>query len=139
MQAIIYQPLRGEWWVGKYETIWGTSQGTSMADVDPPARDEHPNAPSTEALAARLRAETNAVLAAIVASSDDAIISKTLDGIIRTWNAGAERIFGYTADEMIGKSMETLMPPERRGEEAEILRRLRNGERVDHFETIRVR
>src|SRR4051812_4749306 len=110
-----------------------------MADVDPPARDEHPNAPSTEALAARLRSETNAVLAAIVASSDDAIISKTLDGIVRTWNAGAQRIFGYTAEEMIGRSIETLLPPERLGEEADILRRLRSGERVDHFETIRRR
>jgi two-component system CheB/CheR fusion protein len=111
-----------------------------MADESPPARDEHhePAPLSIEAAAMRLQSESNAVLAAIVASSDDAILSKTLDGIVRTWNAGAQRIFGYTAEEMIGRSIETLLPPERRGEEAEILRRLRIGERVDHFETVRV-
>ena len=78
-------------------------------------------------------------LAAIVASSDDAIISKTLDGIISTWNEGATRIFGYTSDEVIGKPITILIPPDRLDEEPEILARLRAGERVDHFETIRVR
>jgi PAS domain S-box-containing protein len=77
-------------------------------------------------------------LAAIIDSSDDAIISKTLEGIIRSWNAGAQRIFGYTADEAIGRPVLMLLPPDRSGEEAGILARLRAGERVDHFETVRV-
>ena len=78
-------------------------------------------------------------LAAIVESSDDAIIGKTLDGIITSWNAGAERIFGYSAEEVIGKPVTILIPPERWHEEAQILKRLRNGERIDHFDTTRIR
>ena len=77
-------------------------------------------------------------LAAIVASSDDAIIGKDLNSIITSWNFGAERIFGYTADEMIGTSIMRLIPPDRREEELEILSRIRRGERFDHFETIRL-
>ena len=77
-------------------------------------------------------------LAAIVESSDDAIISKTLDGIIRSWNAGAQRIFGYTADEAIGKSILMLLPEDRKSEEAGILARLRRGERIQHYESVRV-
>lgn len=80
----------------------------------------------------------SALLAAIVSSSDDAIISKTLDGIITSWNASAERLFGYTADEAIGQPMTLIIPPERRDEENEILQRIRSGRRVEHFETIRV-
>jgi PAS domain S-box-containing protein len=76
-------------------------------------------------------------LAAIVESCDDAIISKDLDGIIQTWNAGAQRIFGYTAAEVIGKPVTLLMPPERVDEEPGILRRIRRGERIDHYETVR--
>jgi PAS domain S-box-containing protein len=83
--------------------------------------------------------EVRNLLAAIVASSDDAIISKTLDGIIVTWNEGASRIFGYSPDEVIGKPITILMPPDRQDEEPAILARLRAGERVDHFETLRVR
>ena len=77
-------------------------------------------------------------LAAIVESSDDAIVSKDLDGVIRSWNAGASRIFGFTAEEAVGRSITIIIPPELRDEEAQILRRLRNGERIDHFETVRV-
>jgi PAS domain S-box-containing protein len=77
-------------------------------------------------------------LAAIVASSDDAIIGKNLSSIITSWNYGAERIFGYTADEMIGTSIMRLIPPDRQAEEVEILSRIRSGERLDHFETIRL-
>jgi PAS domain S-box-containing protein len=77
-------------------------------------------------------------LAAIVASSDDAIIGKDLNSIITSWNFGAERIFGYTADEMIGTSIMRLIPPDRQAEELEILARIRRGERFDHFETIRL-
>ncbi len=79
------------------------------------------------------------LLAAIVNSSDDAIISKSLDGTITSWNAGAERVFGYIAEEIVGQSVFKLIPADRKGEEPKIIERLRNGERVDHFETIRVR
>lgn len=79
------------------------------------------------------------LLASIVNSSDDAIISKSLESIITSWNTGAQRIFGYTAEEMIGQSVLQLIPPDRRDEEELILQRLRNGERTEHFETIRVR
>ena len=78
-------------------------------------------------------------LAAIVSSSDDAIISKDLDGIIQTWNRGAERMFGYTADEAIGKSITIIIPNERLDEETEVLRRIRAGLSVEHFETVRQR
>ena len=81
---------------------------------------------------------TSRRLAAIVASSDDAIIGKDLNSIITSWNFGAERIFGYTADEMIGTSIMRLIPPDRQEEETEILSRIRRGERFDHFETIRL-
>jgi PAS domain S-box-containing protein len=73
-----------------------------------------------------------------VAPSDDAIISKTLDGVIRTWNVGAERLFGYTAAEAIGRPITLIIPPERHTEEEVILARLRRGERIDHYETVRV-
>ena len=78
-------------------------------------------------------------LAAIVASSDDAILSKRLDGTIRSWNAAAERLYGYTAEEAIGQSVMLIVPEERRGEVDEILRRIADGERVDHYETVRRR
>ena len=78
-------------------------------------------------------------LSAIVESSDDAIVSKDLDGVIITWNKGAERLFGYLAEEIIGKPITILIPADRRQEEHEILERIRRGERVDHFETERQR
>jgi PAS domain S-box-containing protein len=78
-------------------------------------------------------------LAAVVDSSDDAIISKTLEGTIKTWNRGAEKVFGYSASEVVGKPMLMFIPPERAGEESEILARIRSGESVEHFETIRIR
>jgi PAS domain S-box-containing protein len=77
-------------------------------------------------------------LAAIVASSDDAIVSKTLDGIITSWNLGAERIFGWAEEEAVGRHITLIVPPERHAEEEDVLARLRRGERVDHFETVRV-
>ena len=78
-------------------------------------------------------------LASIVESSDDAIVSKNLDGIITSWNRGAERIFGYTAEEAIGKPITILIPEDRQSEEHEILARIRRGESLDHFETVRQR
>ena len=83
--------------------------------------------------------EMQARLASIVATSDDAIVSKNLDGVVQSWNAAAERIFGYTAEEMIGRPILVILPPDRADEEADILAKIRSGERVDHFETIRVR
>ncbi len=76
---------------------------------------------------------------AIVESSDDAIIGKSLDGIIQSWNAAAQRIFGYSAEEVVGKSILILFPPDKFEEEADILRRIRSGERIDHYETVRIR
>ena len=78
-------------------------------------------------------------LAAVVESSDDAIIGKTLDGVITTWNHGAEKVFGYPVSEAVGKPMQMLVPPERANEEADILARVERGESVEHFETVRVR
>lgn len=76
-------------------------------------------------------------LAAIVESSEDAILSKTLDGVIRTWNVGAERLFGFTADEAIGRPITLIIPDDRLDEERNILARLSRGERIEHYETIR--
>lgn len=80
-----------------------------------------------------------ALLSAIVDNSDDAIISKNLDGIVTSWNRSAERLFGYTANEAIGQPITIIIPPDRLKEEAEILSRLRKGERVDNLETVRIR
>ncbi|MDT5157979.1 MAG: hypothetical protein QOH51_2336 [Acidobacteriota bacterium] len=78
-------------------------------------------------------------LAAIVASSDDAIISKTLAGVITTWNAGAQRTFGYAAEEAVGRPITILIPPDRQDEESQIIERVSRGESVHHFETVRLR
>jgi PAS domain S-box-containing protein len=85
------------------------------------------------------REERNQLLASLVESSDDAILAKDPYGIIQTWNRGAERLYGYKAAEVIGRSALLLLPAERAGEETEILERIRCGERVDHFETTRLR
>jgi two-component system sensor histidine kinase/response regulator len=95
--------------------------------------------PESRDITARKQAEVDlASLASIVESSDDAIVGKNLDGVVTTWNRGAERIFGYTAAEAIGRPMTFLFPPDRLNEEAVILMRLRNGDSVDHFESVRL-
>jgi len=76
-------------------------------------------------------------LASIVESSDEAIVSKNIDGIVTSWNAGAERVFGYTAEEAVGQPIAIVIPQDRQSEEREILTRIRRGERIEHFETIR--
>jgi PAS domain S-box-containing protein len=83
--------------------------------------------------------EASVLLAAIVNSSEDAIVSKSLEGVITSWNAGAERVFGYTSAEAVGQPVLMLVPADRKTEEPHILARLKRGERVEHFETIRVR
>jgi PAS domain S-box-containing protein len=83
-------------------------------------------------------AQLQARMAAIVESSDDAIVSKTLEGIIITWNAGAQRIFGWSAPEAVGRPINIIIPPDRQDEEPKILEAIRSGRRVDHFETVRM-
>lgn len=82
--------------------------------------------------------KTTTMLAAIVESCDDAIASKDLNGIVTSWNASAERIFGYRADEIIGRPVTTIIPPELHADEDEILQKIRRGERIQHFETVRL-
>jgi PAS domain S-box-containing protein len=89
-------------------------------------------------LALETKVEAQSLLAAIVASSEDAIISKTLEGRITSWNKGAERLFGYSAHEAIGQSIMMLIPPDQRDQELTILDHIRKGERVDHLEVVRV-
>jgi PAS domain S-box-containing protein len=101
---------------------------------EPSTPPEAPDSPPTSDLES-----ARAHLAAIVTSSDDAIISKTLDGIVSSWNQGAERLFGYTSSEMVGQPILRVIPPELQYEEAEILSKLRAGQRIERYETTRVR
>jgi PAS domain S-box-containing protein len=103
--------------------------------------DQRPRANKGSAPETPLRESAERFLwfASIVESSDDAIITKNLDGIITSWNRSAERLFGYTAEEVIGNSITILIPPERHNEEPTILDRVRRGERIEHYETVRQR
>jgi len=94
---------------------------------------------STDITERKLAEQATCLLAAIVESSHDAIVSKSLTGVITSWNKGAERLFGYAAEEAVGQNITLIIPPERRDEERTILARLARGERVDHFETVRMR
>ena len=119
-------------------------QKRTKSKVLVPGRDSNPLAesPTSRFIASDpnyLRMQAPNLLAAIVDSSDDAIVSKRLDGVITSWNKSAERIFGYPAEEAIGSPITLIIPHDRWGEEAEIIRQIKRGERVDHFETIRAR
>jgi PAS domain S-box-containing protein len=98
---------------------------------------DHPKLPQSQFATIDPFEEKQAMLAAIIASSDDTIISKTLNGIITSWNPAAERMFGYTEQEAIGKHISLIIPPERLEEETFIIGKVTQGEKVDHFETIR--
>jgi PAS domain S-box-containing protein len=122
--------------VGMISTHWRNPHQPSERDfrlLDVLARQ------AADLIERKLAEHTAQRLAAIVDSSRDAIVSKDLNGLITTWNRGAEQLFGYTADEMIGKPITTLIPPDRNNEEVSILERIRRGERVDHYETVRQR
>lgn len=128
-EAIIERPDGTRRWFTPYPTVLRDSEGRVVGGIN-----------MLVDITERKRAQTaTAHLGAIVESSDDAIISKDLNGIITSWNKGAERIFGYKAEEVIGRPVTLLIPPDRQQEEPKILERLRRGERVDHFETVRVR
>src|ERR1700722_15571377 len=96
-----------------------------------------PAQPNPEEAAPREAGASARWLAAIVESSDDAIIGKDLNSIITSWNPGAEKIFGYAAAEVVGTSIMRLIPPDRRNEEVKILETIKRGEKVEHFETQR--
>ena len=98
----------------------------------------HNGAESSEKSFAVFEEHASVLLAAIVDSSDDAIVSKTLDGVITSWNSGAERMFGWPAQMAIGKHITLIAPEDRRAEEDDVLARVRRGERIDHFETVRM-
>jgi PAS domain S-box-containing protein len=107
---------------------------------DPEARDSISQSLLDELPGLRLKADKAiGLLAAIVDSSEDAIVSKTLEGFITSWNAGAERLFGYTASEAVGQHISLIIPVNRRDEETVIIERIKRGERIEHFETVRVR
>ena len=120
-------------------TLRPSADGGSGSSTSPSIR-RYPKAVRSSAPNMSEQAQEIAgLLAAIVASSDDAIISKNLDGIITSWNKSAERIFGYTPEEAIGQHITLIIPAERHSEESDILGRLRRGQRVDHFHTVRRR
>jgi PAS domain S-box-containing protein len=127
-QEIIVERVDGKRiWVMPYPTPLFDSEGTVVGGINMLVDiTEH-----------KLAEEAQARLAAIVDSSDDAIVGKTLEGIITSWNLGAERIFGYTATEAIGQHITLIIPEEGWAQEEEVLSRLRRGEKIDHFETER--
>src|SRR5208283_4655632 len=106
---------------------------------DPEANNSISQSLLDELPALRLKADKAiGLLVAIVDSSEDAIVSKTLDGIVTSWNAGAERLFGYTASEAVGQHISLIIPANRRDEEAVIIRKIKRGERIEHFDTVRL-
>jgi PAS domain S-box-containing protein len=144
-QQILKSIRRGEP-VDNHETVRRRKDGTfidislTVSPVEEPAGRIIGASRIARDISERKQAEqASRLLAAIVQSSDDAIVSKDLNGIIQSWNAGAERLFGYAADEVIGKPVMILIPSDRQDEEPAILERIRRGERVEHYETVRQR
>jgi PAS domain S-box-containing protein len=129
--------IQFRWLASDGREVWAESACTIVRDES--GRPIGMRCVTTDVTARKMSEDAAARLAAIVESSEDAIIGKTLGGIITDWNAGAERTFGYAAPEAVGRHVSMLVPPERLGEEDSILARLRVGERIPPFETIRVR
>ena len=129
--------------VGKFMAYYDAPHAFSQAEIDLAVTIARQLGFSIQRLRSdeeRRRAEqASRLLASIIETSDDGIVSKDLNGIVTSWNQGAERIFGYTAEEMIGRPIATLIPEDRTNEEVDILARIRRGERVDHYETVRRR
>jgi PAS domain S-box-containing protein len=144
-ESQILQRLRKGETVEHFETQRVTKNGT-LLDISltiSPVKDSKGNVIGVSKIARDITErkkidEVNAWLAAIVQSSQDAIISKTLDGIVTSWNKAAQKLFGYTEEEIIGQSITKLIPEDRLDEEPQILARLRKGERVEHFVTKRM-
>ncbi len=128
-EAIAERPDGKRRWFTPYPTLLRDDQGKIIGGINM----------LVDITARKQAEEATAYLAAIVSSSDDAILSKNLDGVIRSWNQSAERLFGYSTKEAIGKHITIIVPSDRRTEEDNILSRLRRGERIDHFETVRRR
>jgi PAS domain S-box-containing protein len=120
-------------------TVWAVAHDDHKFDVEDKRQLTSLGRVASAAYQSGAAIDASRHLAAIVESSDDAIISKNLDGIISSWNRSAERLFGYSAEEAIGQHITLIIPANRRDEEVAIIERLRRGERVDHFETIRQR
>lgn len=137
IRALLFIPIQENGrLLGKFMAYWGAPHVLSPAEIDVAVTIGRQLGFGIERIHADLAARQ---LISIVESTDDAVISKNLDGIITTWNSGAERIFGYTAPEIIGQPVTVLMPADRHNEEPGILARIRRGERIDHYETIRQR
>jgi PAS domain S-box-containing protein len=135
---------QGQVWKGEIKDkakdgscYWGDT--TIVPFLNKEGKPRHYIAISADITERRLAEESARRFAAIVEFSDDAIVGKSLDGIVYSWNPGAERLFGYTAKEVIGKTLVAFIPPERPNEEVDILARIVRGEYIQHFETIRVR
>lgn len=144
LESIKEKLLRDGQWAGELRHTCATGARKTVSTRWVVERDEsgkirsvlESNRDITEAKRAE---EAQNRLAAIVESSDDAIVSKTLDGTITSWNKSAQQMFGYTADEAIGQSIMLIIPSERRHEEEEIISRMKQGKRIEHFETVRAR